>query len=235
MATALDPSVRHPARPATTAGARWRRWALVLVAVAAALAMVWPLYWRLDPATAIVNLPAKWPWKYPLLIGHIVTGSVALLALLAQAFPPVRRNVRVHARIGRAYVYGGVLPSAAAAAILLTTNPGPGWTGRLVLELGWVVCTVGAVVAVARGRLVLHRRLMAYSAALTLDAFSVRFLERALPALFGDHMPTTVFFYSIAWGGWTVNVLVAHLWVQRSLRRRRAAAESPAPAAAPSR
>ncbi|MEX5720040.1 DUF2306 domain-containing protein [Geodermatophilus maliterrae] len=216
--TGTSPAVDRTPRPRTV---WWRRpWIVPLALVVTTVQLfIWPPYLGLDPATATVPVPPDLPWKYPLLVAHIAFGSIALIATCLQLWPRLRRRrPALHRWTGRVYVFGGVLPAAACAAVLLTWMGGPGWIGRIALEVLWVASTVTGWMAARRRRWPVHRRYMVYSFALTMDAFSTRALIVVIAAMAGPDLDLVLFLESVAWCGWLFNLLVAHVWLERTSR-----------------
>lgn len=213
---------RPPARPAV-ATAWWRRpWILPLaLLVLAVLAFVWPHYATLDPATATVEVPAAQPLKYPLLVVHILGGSIALVTLCLQLWPWLRRTrPAVHRIAGRLYVFAGVAPAALTATALLVNLGGPGWIGRIALNTLWILTTAAGWWTARRGAYAAHRRYMLYSFALTLDAFSTRFLQVLLFTVAGTGLDMVVFLETVAWCGWLINLVLVQVWIEWTARRR---------------
>jgi hypothetical protein len=214
----------EPVNPRSGRRPWWRRpWIIPLaIVVAAVLLFIWPHYAGFDPAKATVALPPEHPLKYPLLFGHITFGSVALLSVPLQLWPRFRRRYpAVHRTIGRIYVFGGVLPSAALATVLITYLNGPGWIGRIVLNVLWVTTTVIAFRMARKRRFADHRKYMIFSFALTMDAFSTRFLGVTLISIFGQNLDPIRGIEAVAWLGWLTNLLIAFWWVERTKKPRR--------------
>lgn len=104
-----------PGRPRGGGRGRQLRWVLPLgLACVAFVAFALPPYLTFDPSRS--RLPAfreGFPLYYPLLVTHIIFGSVALLAGCMQVWPWFRRRHPVaHRMIGRVYVFGGCCPQA---------------------------------------------------------------------------------------------------------------------------
>lgn len=218
------PPEREPVNRQLTSTPWWRRpWIIPLaVVVVAVLLYIWPHYIGLDRSKATVALPPDHPAKYPLLVLHIVFGSVALIGVVLQLWPYLRRRFPVvHRSVGRIYIFGGVLPSALMAAILISYLGGPGWIGRIVLNVLWVTTTVAAFVMARKRRWADHRRYMIFSFALTLDAFSTRVLSFSLPRILGPELDPIPVIEAVAWLGWMTNLLIAYWWVERGRRSQR--------------
>ncbi|MFC5064253.1 DUF2306 domain-containing protein [Actinomycetospora atypica] len=232
--------------PGRRAGASWwrRAWIAPLAAlVVAALVYIWAYYITFDPRTATVDLPADQPLKYPVVLAHIVFGTVAMTTVVLQVWPWFRRrHPQAHRWAGWLYVVGGVAPSAALAAVLLPTLAAPTWfalASRVTLEVLWVATTALGVVAGRRRNYIAHRWFMLSSFALTMDAVSSRLVKVVLTPLYPDVIGATTFLLIVGWGGWLLNLVGVQLWLLRGawrLRRadrRSAAATAPGPAPTP--
>ena len=97
--------------------ARWLAPALAFV-VAAFLAFSLPPYF-----TGGTRVPATFGLHYPLLVGHVMFASVAMVCALAQIWPGlhVRRAV-LHRRVGRVYVCTAI-PAALCALVIGAATP----------------------------------------------------------------------------------------------------------------
>ena len=93
-------------RPAAKIGAG----AITLLLLAAAfVAYSLPPYLTLDPARSRIAPPAGSTPYYPLLVGHVVFGSVAMLGGCLQVWSWFRGRYPVlHRRVGYVYIVGGV-------------------------------------------------------------------------------------------------------------------------------
>jgi uncharacterized membrane protein YozB (DUF420 family) len=70
------------------------------VVVVAFLAYSLPPYF-----TGGTRVPATFPLHYPLLVGHVMFASVAMVTAVAQIWPGLRaRRPALHRRVGRVYV-----------------------------------------------------------------------------------------------------------------------------------
>jgi Predicted membrane protein (DUF2306) len=83
-----------------------------------------PPYLSLDPSRSRVPAPPNFPLHYPLLVLHVICGSIALGCVVFQVWPWFRNHHRTaHRRIGRTYVLAGVLPGGLAGLILAANTP----------------------------------------------------------------------------------------------------------------
>nr|WP_141983999.1 DUF2306 domain-containing protein [Saccharothrix saharensis] len=229
----------------TNEGIQWYRrvWVgplgfLVLVFVAFSL----PPYLTLDPALSRVPEAEGYPWHYPVLVAHVVFGSVAILTCVAQVWPWLRRRYpAVHRVVGRVYVFGGVLPAGVTAIAIGAVSPfGPlNQAGNVLMGALWLAFTVAGFRMARQRRFVDHRRWMVRSFALTASIMSNRIwavvaalaLSPRLDTTFGGSEVALLQTISglAAWLGWVVPLLVAEWWLERGdarKRRRRTAARS---------
>ena len=104
----------------------WRRpWlAPLALLVAVFLAYSVPPYLTLDPAQSRVPAPPGFAAHYWFLVAHILFGSIAIVGVILQVWPWLRRtHPVVHRRIGRVYVFGGAIPSALMALTIAPFSP----------------------------------------------------------------------------------------------------------------
>lgn len=216
---------------ATTVGSPvwWRRpWVAPLLFVCVVfLALSLPPYLAFDPARS--RVPATFALHYPLLVAHVLFGSVALLTCCLQIWPWLRtRHPRFHRITGRVYVLGGVLP----AGLLGLTIGARSSFGPLVrvsdvlLATLWLACTFAGLRAARRRRFAEHRTWMIRSFALTTSIMMNRVwavvaaivLVPQLSTTFGNseaHLIQTIAALA-AWLGWTLNLLAAQWWLDRT-------------------
>ena len=185
----------------------------LLVAIAF-VAFSLPPYLTFDPSRSRVPVGAAVRGYYPLLVAHVIFGSIALLTACLQIWPWLRtRFPDVHRRTGRVYVFAGVLPAGAIGLIIGALTPfGP------VLRASNVVLAIGR-----QYRLADHRRWMIRSVVLTLSIITNRMwavvwvitLVPQLQTTFGGNEALMI--QSIAglsgWLGWVLPLLVAEWWL----------------------
>ncbi|MBB4688111.1 DUF2306 domain-containing protein [Amycolatopsis jiangsuensis] len=235
--TELRPQVQTPVPPTAPAKPRrawWRRpWVGPLaLLVIAFLSFSLPPYLALDPARSRVPAPEGFPAYYWFLVGHVVFGSIAMITATVQIWPWVRRKFPVlHRWSGRAYVFGGVLPSGALALTVGSISPfGP--TARasdVLLSVLWIGATFAGYRAARERRFGDHRRWMIRSFALTfsiilnrvISPIAAMILEPQVATTFGgSELALTQSIGSISsWVSWTVALVAAQLWLDRKPRR----------------
>jgi len=206
----------------------------LLVAIAF-VAFSLPPYLTFDPSRSRVPVGAAVRGYYPLLVAHVIFGSIALLTACLQIWPWLRtRFPDVHRRTGRVYVFAGVLPAGAIGLIIGALTPfGPVLrASNVVLAIVWLTVTITGYRAGRQYRLADHRRWMIRSVVLTLSIITNRMwavvwvitLVPQLQTTFGGNEALMI--QSIAglsgWLGWVLPLLVAEWWLDT-----RRAPESP--------
>jgi uncharacterized membrane protein len=183
---------------------------------------------------------AKHPLFFPILMVHILSSTVALIACVFQVWPWLRsRRPRLHRYLGRAYVWAGVFP-AAPTALVLAVVWGDGGPIALcsdgISAVLWLAITAYGYVLARRGWYADHRRWMLRSFALTSSTI-VGGIVVAPIGLWLKPMLATTFagnqaFLTQAWSGlnvwvaWVLPLLAVEWWLERdqlrsSARRRR--------------
>ncbi|MGE2718279.1 DUF2306 domain-containing protein [Mycolicibacterium celeriflavum] len=201
-----------------------KRWAFGLaIVVACFLGFSVPPY-----LTGGTRVPATFTLHYPLLAGHVVFASVAMVAAVLQIWPRLRiRHPPVHRRCGRVYV-AAALPAAASAIVIGALTPfGPILAvSNVTLGALWLWFTVRGYLAGRARRISEHRRHMVRSAVLALSVITNRLWTPILYVSFqplqdnifgGDPERLQWFAAGVgAWLGWTVPLgVVQWLLVRR--------------------
>ncbi|GAB3084014.1 DUF2306 domain-containing protein [Micromonospora schwarzwaldensis] len=208
---------------------RQLRWVVPLLLVAVVfVGYALPPYLTLDPGRSRLPVPAAHPQYYPLLVAHIVFGSVALLAGCLQVWPWLRRRHPVaHRWTGRAYLFGGVFPGGVAVLGVapLSSTGFVSQVGNTMLAVLWLATAVAGYRMARRRRFVAHRRWMVRSFALTLSIVANRlwvvlFVVLLLPQVdttYGGDQDAMIRAAAGAsvWMSWVVNLLVAEWWLDR--------------------
>ncbi|MFI6093932.1 DUF2306 domain-containing protein [Lentzea sp. NPDC051213] len=152
---------------------------------------------------------------YGLLVAHIFTGTVAILAGVSQFWPGLRgRHPRVHRVMGRVY-FAGVLPSSVLGVVCaqLSLNGLAASAPLTVLSVLWFVSAVYGLQTARRRQFGAHRIWMIRGFALTGAAVTGRLWGLLLGGLLpeGDGL---VVFATANWLSFVVNLLVAEWWIQ---------------------
>lgn len=160
-----------PPRPPQT---WWRRpWIVPLMLVATAfLAFSVPPYLTFDPANSRLEPPPGNDLYYPLLVAHVLFGTVAMTTACFQIWPAFRaRHRRGHRITGRIYVYAGALPAGVLGLYIgWHTAAGPSVrVANLVGSALWLVITIVGLRMIRRRRYDEHRRWMSRSFALAMS------------------------------------------------------------------
>ncbi|TWD80108.1 putative membrane protein DUF2306 [Kribbella amoyensis] len=156
----------------------WRRpWiAPLMLAAAAFLAFSVPPYLTFDPANSRLEPPPGNDLYYPLLVAHVLFGTVAMTTACFQVWPAFRAKYRRGHRItGRIYVFAGVLPAGVLGLYIgWYTAAGPSVrVANLAGSALWLIVTVAGLRMARQRRYDEHRRWMSRSFALAMSiAFS---------------------------------------------------------------
>jgi uncharacterized membrane protein YozB (DUF420 family) len=227
--TYADTQLKAPSPSSRTRVSWWRRpWIVPLAFVAVVfVAFSLPPYLTLDPSRSRVPAPPEFPLHYPLLVLHVICGSIALGCVVFQIWPWFRDNHwTAHRRIGRTYVLA-VLPGGLAGLVLAATTPfGPVIkVSSVMMALLWLSITLTGFVMARRGRFVQHRRWMIRSFALTCSIILNRFVGAAVFLVLQPQLDTTfagneTWFVQITagitgWSSWVVALLLAEWWLER--------------------
>ncbi|MGX9789953.1 DUF2306 domain-containing protein [Mycobacterium sp. MMS18-G62] len=202
---------------------RSTRLALALaVVVVAFLAFSLPPYF-----TGGTRVPATFGLHYPLLVGHVMFASVAMVAAVTQIWPGLRaRHPALHRRLGRVYVCA-VLPAALCAMVIGAATPfGPFLAvSNVVLASLWLWFTVNGYLAGRRRRFAEHRRHMIRSATFALSIITNRIWTPVLvvalhplqDSLFGGNQEHFVWMVAGigGWLGWTIPLGTVQWWLNR--------------------
>ncbi|MDT0300814.1 DUF2306 domain-containing protein [Streptomonospora wellingtoniae] len=232
----IERSSEEAAPAGPKGGARRRRRRRVVLGVVTVLslgtlaAIVLP-YLGFDPEDSKARLREDVPFHFPLLMTHLLTGSVALLLGPLQFFGPIRRRApRAHRLIGRVYLLAGVVPSGIAGfGVALLTREGPvAGAGFALLSVFWLVSAGCGYAAVRRRDFRAHERWMRRNFAATFAAVTLRawlglliFAQLPLlePVYSGEFDALfSVAYTAAAWLCWVPNVLLIEWWVRTNGR-----------------
>jgi uncharacterized membrane protein YozB (DUF420 family) len=187
-----------------------------------------PPYLSLDPRRSRVPPPDDFAPHYPILVAHVIFGSVALLTACLQVWPWFRqRHPVAHRIVGRVYVFGGALPAGMLGLTIGAFSPfGPlVRVSNVLLAWLWLAFTITGYRMARRRRYVEHRRWMIRSFALTASIITNRVWGVTAYLLLAPQLQTTfegsekMLGWTVAglatWLGWTVCLLVAEWWLER--------------------
>ncbi|MEV6865535.1 DUF2306 domain-containing protein [Streptosporangium subroseum] len=186
-----------------------------------------PPYLTFDPAQSRVEVSDTPPFFYPLLVAHIMFGTVALLTGCLQVWPWFRRSFpRMHRWMGRAYFFLGVFPAGITVlgvAPFGHTGFG-GNVGNTMLGVVWLITSFAGWRMARQRRFPEHRRWMIRSFALTTSIvvsrlWAVLLLLIQLPRLdtaYGGNEQAMIMAIGAAgvWLSWVVNLLIAEWWLE---------------------
>ena len=202
-------------------GRKWLAPALAVIVVGF-LAFSLPPYF-----TGGTRVPATFALHYPLLVGHVMLASVAMVAAVVQIWPRLRvRHPALHRRVGRVYVYTAI-PAAVCAMVIGAATPfGPFLAvGNVFLASLWLWFTINGYLAARQRRFADHRRHMVRSVTLALSIITNRIwtpilfisLQPLQDSVFGGNEEHFTWFAAGlgAWLGWTVPLLAVQWWLNR--------------------
>jgi hypothetical protein len=207
----------------------WRRpWIAPLAVIAVAfVAFSLPPYLTLDPKQSRVPPPDDFAPHYPILVAHVIFGSVALLTAVLQIWPWFRGRYPVaHRRIGRVYVFFGVLPAGVMGLTIGAFSPfGPMVrVSNVLLASLWLTFTAVGYRMARQRRFAEHRRWMTRSFALTASIITNRVWSVIAYLVLEPQLATTfagnekMFSWTIAglgsWLGWVITLLVTEWWLE---------------------
>ncbi len=140
---------------------------------------------------------------------HIILGGIALLIGWIQFNQKVRTQYSAfHRRVGTVYVFSVLL--SALAGISIGFNATGGWIsslGFICLGVVWFTFTLASFLAIKKGDVVKHQKLMIYSYAACFAAVTLRIWLPLLSIYFKDA------YLMVAWLCWVPNLIVAYFIV----------------------
>ncbi|PRX96647.1 DUF2306 domain-containing protein [Allonocardiopsis opalescens] len=198
-----------------------------------------PPYLTFDPAQARFPVREDVFFHYPLLVSHVIFGSLALLITCVQMSPWVRRRrPALHRWSGRAYVLLGVPFVGVSALILvpLSATSIVAQVGSFMWGLLWLSTTIVGYRMARRRRYADHQEWMVRSFALIWAIvlnrpWSMGFflaLSPQVDTLYGGDMSAMIADVGAVsvWISWVVNLIAAELWLRYRRTGRRPARPS---------
>jgi Predicted membrane protein (DUF2306) len=227
-----DPRDRIVAAMSRVPVRRRRRVRVGVVTVLSLLVVGYALqrYGGFDPGASRVGLRPGVPWQFPLLMAHILTGSVALALGPLQLVRAIRRRPRIHRYVGRGYLFAGVFPaSVAGIGVAMLTTAGPvAAAGFAVGDVLWFTTALLGYRAARAHRYRDHERWMLRSLALTFAAVTFRvwlalLIVGQLPllgAVYGGDFDSLFHtaYVTTTWVAFVPNVLVVSWWLRSRSR-----------------
>jgi uncharacterized membrane protein YozB (DUF420 family) len=182
-----------------------------------------PPYLTLDPSKSRLPLRADVALHYPLLVAHVVFGTIAMATVPFQVWTKLRqKHPRFHRINGRVHVWAGVVPSGLLALAITPFAQGP--AGNAIGGILWLAATLAGFRAARQRRFADHRKWMIYSFALCMQIIEGRIMVLTLPLVPGyDPASLTLVLETASWIGVLLNLIAAQWWLDRTSRRRRPA------------
>jgi uncharacterized membrane protein len=166
--------------------------------------------------TGGTRVPATFGFHYPLLVGHVMFASAAMVTAVAQLWPgTVTKRRALHRRLGRVYV-ATAIPAALCAVVIGAATPfGPFLAvSNVLLASMWLWFTINGYLAARQRRFAQHRRQMVLSATLALSIITNRIWTPVLviaflplqDSVFGGDEEHFVWLVAAvgAWLGWSI-------------------------------
>ncbi|TCO53449.1 DUF2306 domain-containing protein [Actinocrispum wychmicini] len=228
-----------PAAPPRRAQAWWRRpWIVpLLLLVTAFLAFSVPPYLTFDPSLSRLEPPAGNHLYYPLLVAHVLFGTVAMATACFQIWPAFRtQHLRGHRITGRIYVFGGALPAGLLGLYIgWHTTGGPSVRiANLVGSALWLTVTITGLRMARQRRYGEHRKWMSRSFALAMSIVLSRVINVVATIALMPQVDTTfggskeLMKYSAASIGVWLSPLLLLLLADWLLERRKSGTRRPA-------
>lgn len=200
----------------------WWRSALVPASLVAGAFVVhaMPPYASFDRSKSRIPINPDARWHYPALVAHVASGAVAITTAAPQLWTWLRvEHPRLHRRIGKVYVYGGVVPSALLALAVTPFAAGP--AGDALVALGWLHTTLRGQQLARKHYYAGHRRWMLYSYALCCQVIWGRILifvlSKTAPRWLEENWGLVL--ETASWIGAAINLIAAQWWYERTLER----------------
>ena len=146
---------------------------------------------------------------------HIILGGLALGIGWMQFSNRLRtKRLQLHRTIGKIYVIAVLL--SGITGLYIGYHATGGWIpalGFMSLAVVWLYTTTGAFIAIKKGQVDKHQKLMIYSYACCFGAVTLRIWLPLLIVLYeGAFIPA---YRIVAWLAWVPNILVAYFIIRR--------------------
>lgn len=226
-AAQTEPGPQVRPEPAEPPGNRpwWRQPYLWLVVLGGLVALnlfhALPRYLIPDSSQARIILDPDFGLHYPVVAVHAVTGNIAMVTVLLQLWPWLRRtHPAIHRLTGRFYIFAGALPAASLGLWLVPYRPlNTGSMGIAISGALWIVTTLVGFRMTLKGRYAEHRRWMTYSFALAMHTTLGRIIFYMITYISGFTMDVTILLETANWFSWVGALLAAHIWLEWRAKR----------------
>lgn len=216
---ALD--LREPTAPPSTptSGVRWwrRPWIIPL-----ALIVVAYLIFQIRPFVPEETAPLPdhegFPQYYSVLVVHMIGGTLAMLTVILQVWPLIRKRYpAIHRISGRVYVVSALV-AGIAGLVIVRFAPIVGQIGVTCSTLVWMATTTAGFVMARKRRWELHRRFMLYSFAVVMNnVWGVLMVQTVLALEIS--IDFTYLLEAARWVGWVGNLMLVQWWLYRTAGR----------------
>lgn len=201
---------------------RWYRrpWVIPLALVVLGF-LVYQLspFRALDEATAPLPPHEGYPLYWPSLLAHMAFGTIAMVTVVLQLWPWLRRNhPKVHRISGRFYIVSTLISGVLALSIVGFTPP-LGQIGVSFATLTWMFTTTMAYIRVRQRRYAAHRRWMLYSFAVVMNNVWGVLIVRTGMSWPGGPIDFVYLVEAARWVGWVVNLMLVQAWLNHTQKR----------------
>jgi hypothetical protein len=202
---------------------KWWRSGLVPAGLIALVFLLYavPPYATLDPSKSRIQINPRVRWHYPALVAHIAFGTVAITTCAPQMWTWLRvKHPKIHRKIGKAYIYGGVLPSGLLGLAITPFAGGP--VGDGVEAMVWLFSTFYAQQLARKRDFIGHRRWMMVSYALCAQVIWGRILIITLNATAPRWLNKNwgLVLETASWIGMAINLTIAQYWYEHTMNRK---------------
>ena|GEM_PF-1561425 len=148
------------------------------------------------------------------LYAHMTFSAFAMFTMPFQFWTRLRmQKPQVHRVMGRIYALSILIGGSASIPLAMSMQiSGLGVAGFFIGNIVWITVTAIAIGAAMTGNLIMHRKWIVYSAAMTFAAVMIRVelpLYRELGMKFADA------YALVGWTCWTLNLLAVWIYTQR--------------------
>ncbi len=150
-------------------------------------------------------------WKYSFYI-HVFTGILIYISGGLQFLITHQKHPKLHRVLG--YLYVGLIFITFPAVLIMSFRANGGYIAQVSFvtqSLLWLVCTWLGLRAILKNKPITHKKFMIRSYALTLGAFTLRFLAYLIGLMKIDLHPNVKYIF-IAYASWIINLILAE-WI----------------------